>query len=152
MNWLINIWNRIQGKGQIANPLARLVELNHFPKMDLKDKFCDCNYYYIFREGNCMQIMDDSEIDHDYHCLGHSDEHKHRMGFSFSPLTYNRIKAGFPWMDNQQVDSLVNRLLIRHSVFCNNAHEDLSLNEFKWYLMYYSPSEHPIPLLTIRKR
>jgi len=26
MNWLINIWNRLQGRGKIANPLARLVE------------------------------------------------------------------------------------------------------------------------------
>lgn len=26
MKWLLNLWKRIKGEGQIANPLSRLVE------------------------------------------------------------------------------------------------------------------------------
>jgi hypothetical protein len=151
MSWILNLWNRLKGRGQFANPLARLVEKDFFPTMDLSDKFCDCNYYYIFTEGNCKQIVEDSEIKHDLNCLWHSSKPVSKMGFSFAPITFNKIKIAFPWMQGQNVNNLVNFLLKRHNVFSSQAFDDLSLNSCKWYLMYYNSSDCPIPLLTIRK-
>jgi hypothetical protein len=36
MSWILNLWNRLKGRGQFANPLARLVERDDVPEVYIK--------------------------------------------------------------------------------------------------------------------